>query len=580
MRSVAKPAAVLFRTCTRTAPASCRTPPFLVPDASDHSPVPGPAASPLPTGAALDSSILRVLMDTIPDRIYFKDLESRFVRVNEAYARWHGFDAPASVIGKTDHDLFAAVHADVARAEEQEIIRTGIPMVAKVEKLTLKDGSIAWGSATKMAWRDESGRIIGTFGVTRDATAAKLAEERLVEERNLLRTIIDHLPARVYVKDRDSRYLLNNVAHLHMLGLENQEQATGRTILEFFPSERGQQAFADDRQVLETGTPILNQEKSDFGAGSQLHWSLTTKVPLRDVHRNLIGLVGISHDITRRKLAEEELQRRTDEMEADVEMARQVQETFLPRTYPVFPHGVPAESSALRFAHRYIPATTLGGDFFDIVQLSDTKCGVLVCDVMGHGVRAGLLTALIRGVVGELGERAENPAHVLAEINHSLAPILERSGQPVFASAFFGVIDSANNTLAYGNAGHPSPLIRRGRTGTVVRLGSSDPEPAAGLIMGFNYTRCETTLEPGDLFFGYTDGVIEAPDANGQFYGEARLTAFLQDSIGQTGEDVCTRLVRDLATYSGRSVFEDDVCVVTVESTGCTCAVQNVSYEI
>lgn len=534
----------------------------------------------MPTGAALESSILRLLMDTIPDRIYFKDLESRFVRVNAAYVRWHGLDSPDTVLNKTDHDLFAAVHADVARAEEQAIIRTGIPMVAKVEKLTLKDGSIAWGSATKMAWRDDSGRIIGTFGVTRDATAAKLAEVRLIEERNLLRTIIDHLPARVYVKDRESRYLLNNVAHLQMLGLQSQEQATGRTILDFFPGERGKQAFADDRQVLGTGTPILNQEKSDFGSGSELHWSLTTKVPLRDFHDNLIGLVGISHDITRRKQAEEELQRRTNEMEADVLMARQVQETFLPRTYPVFPQGVPPESSALRFAHRYIPAATLGGDFFDVVQLSDTKCGVLVCDVMGHGVRAGLLTALIRGVVGELGERAENPAHVLAEINHCLAPILERTSQPVFASAFFGVFDCANSTLAYGNAGHPPPLVRRGATGTIVRLGSSNPEPAAGLMIDFNYTRCECPFEPGDLFVGYTDGVIEAPEVSGQFYGESRLVGFLQDNAGKSGEDVCAKLVRDLAAFSGRTVFDDDVCLVTVESTGCTCAVQTVSYEI
>ena len=109
---------------------------------------------------------------------------------------------PEEIIGKSDRDLFAAIHADVALAEEQEIIRTGIPLVAKVEKLTLKDGSIAWGSATKMAWRDDAGNMIGTFGLTRDATAVKQAEEKLVEERNLLRTIIDHLPARIYVRIR------------------------------------------------------------------------------------------------------------------------------------------------------------------------------------------------------------------------------------------------------------------------------------------------------------------------------------------------------------------------------------------
>lgn len=533
----------------------------------------------LPAGDALDSAILRVLMDTIPDRIYFKDLTSRFVRVNQAYATWHGIGSPDAVIGKTDHDFFAAIHADVAFAQEQEIIRTGVPMVAKMEKLTLKDGSIAWGSATKMAWRDNEGRIIGTFGLTRDATAAKMAEEKLVEERNLLRTIIDHLPARIYVKDTVSRYLLNNLAHLAMLGLHQQAEATGRTTLDFFPNERGQQAIADDRQVISSGTPIVNQEKSDFDGTGEPHWSLTTKVPLRDMHEKIVGIVGISQDITLRKLAENELQRRTVEMETDVLMARQVQETFLPRSYPVFPRDVPAESSALRFAHRYVPATTLGGDFFNIVQLSDTKCGVLVCDVMGHGVRAGLLTALIRGVVGELGERAENPVIVLTEINRSLSPIVEQTNQPVFATTFFGVIDTAASSILYGNAGHPAPLVRRA-DGSVVRLISSNPEPAAGLIPNFSYTSQECSFHAGDLFLGYTDGVVEAPNASGQLYSDERLAIFLRHSLGHTSEELCENLVAELTAYSGRAVFEDDVCVVAVESTGTTCVVQPVTYDI
>lgn len=543
------------------------------------SPSPRNTAGALPKEAVLDLSILRVLMDTIPDRIYFKDLESRFVRVNLAYALWHG-TTPEHLVGKTDRDLFAAVHADVAMAEEQEIIRTGVPLVAKMEKLTMMDGSIAWGSTTKMLWRDDAGRVIGTFGLTRDATAAKEAEVKIREERNLLRTIIDHLPARIYVKDTTSRYLLNSAAHLAMLGLQHQSQATGRTTLDFFPNDRGRQALLDDQQVLASGQPILNQEKSDFGDGSQMHWSLTTKVPLRDTKEQIVGLVGISHDITRRKLAEQELQQRTQEMEADVLMARQVQETFLPRSHPVFPRGVPVDASALRFAYRYIPATTLGGDFFNISQLSDTKCGVLICDVMGHGVRAGLLTALIRGVVGELGERAENPTHVLAEINQCLAPILERTGQPVFATAFFGVIDTVASTLTYVNAGHPAPIIRRGQSGSVMRLSSTNPEPAAGLIPNFVYTQQHCQFDAGDLLLGYTDGVIEAPNASGEFYGMQRLSLFLAQDVSLTGEEVCVRLESELAHYSGRAVFDDDVCLVTIESTGTTCVVQPVSYDI
>jgi phosphoserine phosphatase RsbU/P len=508
-----------------------------------------------------------MLMDNVPDRIYFKDLQSRFVRNNLAHASSLGARSPEDCVGKSDSDFFSPEHAARALADEQEIIRTGKPVIAKIERLTRLDGSQGWASTTKMPWRDASGRIIGTFGLTRDVTEAKDAEEQLVEERNLLRTIIDHLPSRLYVKDAQARYVLNNKAHLEMLGVSSQIQATGRTTLDFFPGERGRQALLDDRQVLDGGPPILNQEKTDFGAGASAQWALTTKVPLRDVQGRLIGLLGVSLDITRRKLAEAELQRRTAEMEADLRMAREVQEAFLNRDYPVFPRSAPAERSALRFAHRYLPATTLGGDFFDFIQLSDTECGVLVCDVMGHGVRAGLLTSLVRGVVEEMGKRASDPALVLGEINRSLMPIVEKTGQPVFTTAFFGVIDVAARTLAYGNAGHPPPLVLHGGSGRIERLAPADPEPAAGLLANFAYSRHECVFAPGDSLLGYTDGVLEASDTAGHFFGEQRMQALLAEVRGGHAGEICDRVLRELERHSGRNSFDDDVCLIAVEAT-------------
>jgi phosphoserine phosphatase RsbU/P len=528
---------------------------------SDATPLP-----PVSTNEARDSTILRVLMDTSADRIYFKDLQSRFVRNNVAHARSLGASSPEECVGKTDFDFFSREHAEHAFRDEQEIIRTGQPLISHLERLTMRDGRKGWASSTKMPWRDDNGKIIGTFGLTRDVTATKEAEEKLTEERNLLRTIIDHLPSRLYVKDKSFRYVLNNKSHLAMLGAKTQEDALGQTTLDFFPGERGQQALSDDRQVLERGVPILNQEKSDFGPEGDVHWSLVTKVPLRDIRNELIGLVGISHDITRRKKAEEELRRRSMEMETDLRMARQVQEAFLNRAYPTFPRSASTATSALRFAHRYIPTTTLGGDFFDILQLSDARCGVLVCDVMGHGVRAGLLTALIRGVVEEIGPRATDPSHVLHEVNQSLMPIVEQTGQPVFATVFFGVIDINNRTLEYGNAGHPAPLVRHSHTNLVARLAPSDPEPAAGLLSDFVYSRHVCDFAPGDLFLGYTDGVLEASNNAGVMFGEERMRDVLVASRGLSGADVSDRLLRELETYSGKKDFEDDVCVVAVES--------------
>jgi sigma-B regulation protein RsbU (phosphoserine phosphatase) len=138
-----------------------------------------------------------------------------------------------------------------------------------------------------------------------------------------------------------------------------------------------------------------------------------------------------------------------------------------------------------------VPAATLGGDFFDIIQLSDTRCAVLVCDVMGHGVRAGLLTALIRGVVKEIGANAESPAYVLGEINRSLTPILEQTGQPLFATVFLAMIDTTAGSLAFANAGHPPPFVLHRTGGAVEKLTVPDPEPAAGLIDGFAYSQHE-----------------------------------------------------------------------------------------
>ncbi len=507
-----------------------------------------------------------MLMDNIPDRIYFKDLQSRFVRNNAAHARSLGAVSPDECVGKTDFDFFSREHAERAFADEQEIIRSGQPIIAKIERLTMRDGKQGWASSTKMPWRDANGKIIGTFGLTRDVTEAKQAEQQLVEERNLLRTIIDHLPSRLYVKDLQSRYVVSNKAHLEMLGLTSEAGALGRTALEFFPGERGRQALVDDRQVLGGGPSILNQEKSDFGEADAVQWALVTKVPLRDLQGQIVGLVGISHDITRRKIAEAELQRRTAEMEADLRMARQVQEAFLNRAYPVFPRHVPAARSALQFAHRYLPASTLGGDFFDIIQLSDTQCGMLVCDVMGHGVRAGLLTALVRGVVEEMGKRASDPAHVLSEINRSLMPIVEQTGQPVFTTAFFAVIDVAAHSLSYGNAGHPPPLVLHARSGAIERLAPADPEPAAGLLADFAYTSHECEFAPGDSLLGYTDGVLEASDTAGRLFGEERMRELLAQGRGRGVSDICDRVLREMARHSGRSDFEDDVCIVAIEA--------------
>jgi PAS domain S-box-containing protein len=126
-----------------------------------------------------DGFLLQNLLQNLPDNIYFKDLQSRFILINPASAKIFGLRSPEEAIGKTDFNIFTQEHASQAFADEQEIIRTGMPIVGKDEKETWPDGTISWVTTTKLPLRDKKGEIVGTFGISRNITERKLAEEAL-----------------------------------------------------------------------------------------------------------------------------------------------------------------------------------------------------------------------------------------------------------------------------------------------------------------------------------------------------------------------------------------------------------------
>ena len=162
--------------------------------------------------------LMNTLMDTIPDAIYFKDAQSRFIRVNRACAEHSGVSDPSSLVGKSDFDLFGREHAEAALRTEQEILRTGQPVMDQEEEETWPGRPNAWVSSTKMPLRDAGGAVIGTFGISRDITHRKEAEEALRRSEHEFRSLVEHAPVGIYRSSPTGELLTVNPALIRMLG--------------------------------------------------------------------------------------------------------------------------------------------------------------------------------------------------------------------------------------------------------------------------------------------------------------------------------------------------------------------------
>ena len=208
------------------------------------------------------------------------------------------------------------------------------------------------------------------------------------------------------------------------------------------------------------------------------------------------------------------LRDRNADMEDDLRTACEVQLALLPQDYPSFPRHVPVEGSHLRFFDRYWPNGAVGGDFFSVLRLSDTLAGVFLCDVMGHGVRAALVTAMVRALLEGLRPLAGDPGRFLAEMNRELLAIFGKAAVPVFLSAFYAIIDTTTGHLEYSNAGHPVPILARRSEMRAQFLDTVEgmPGPPLGVRTDAYYAVAHSSLIPGDLLLLFTDGLLEQID--------------------------------------------------------------------
>ena len=256
-----------------------------------------------------------------------------------------------------------------------------------------------------------------------------------------------------------------------------------------------------------------------------------------------------------------ELEKKNRELEDELRMARDIQQALLPHSYPRFLRD------ALHFDHCYRPAAMLSGDFFNVLRLSETKAGVLICDVMGHGVRPALITTMIRALVEELKPIATDPGLMLTKVNQDLRAILQLTGSPFFTTAFYLVADLEKKQYFWANAGHPRPILIRRASGqaSVFSRPDSKAQPALGLFPSITYESAQQDMAQDDLVMLFTDGLFEVEGKSEVLYDQTMLLEAVQRRAGLPAPKLFDELLAEIKTFAMDGEFADDVCMVGLE---------------
>ncbi len=462
-------------------------------------------------------------------------------------------NAPNLFLPPYDH-----IHADEREAFERAVtlaLREGGPETLAVDARVLTGGGDwRWLRIRGTVVRDRDGHAIRIAGSMINISLRKAAEAQVEEERFLLRQLIDHVPLQIYFKDIDSRFTMANQRMMEWMGLEKGQDLTGKHDRDFFETDHWKPAEADEQRIIRTGEAMIDQLEHETWHQGDETWVITSKFPWKDRQGQIKGTFGVSSDVTKLVKAERAatdlarlLQQKNEAYEEELLLAREIQQALAGEGFPT---ATADNLSHVSFGARYIPISGLAGDFFEVMKMNDHCYGVLICDVMGHGVRSALIVAMLRGLLEKQRAQAQEPGMFLQGLNDGLAAILERAGTTMFATAFFGVIDLS------AQDGVRQIACERAQKG-----------PGLGLLKTATYPTSQLDLSEIDRMVLFTDGVLEAENQSGEPFFENRLMEIIGKKSEEPMENLLDGILSAVLAFSEGQHFDDDVCLLGIQIT-------------
>lgn len=495
--------------------------------------------------------------------------EERFRQMAEMTGEWlweqdpkgyyiYSSIAVKEILGFTPEEIIGKHYTELLTIQDKEDLQINSaieqPFYSLINHYRHRNGRFILAESTGLPIKDAAGKLVKWRGVDRDITARKQAQDALIDSEKRNRLIIESALNAIVIMDSYGLVTDWNHHAETMFGWPRNE-AIGQRVDDLIIPPRFRSAHRKGLEhFLYSGEgPVLNQVIEHTAIrrdGTEFPVELSIS-PLKLGNAYIFS--GFIHDITARKESERKIRKAQVELaiaQNEMKIAHQIQSSLLP--------SEPIKTPLFEITGRCLPAAEVGGDYYDYFVRGNDELNMVIADVSGHSVGPALFMVEARSALRTQANWPETPAKTLSVLNNFLFDDL--SNADYFITMFYLQYDTVNEQLSYANAGHPPPLLKRCNQPYCTQL------DADGLILGIRknirFENKTAHLDRGDMILLYTDGIIEAENDQGEFFGLERISSIFTRSAQLAPNQIMEQILMQLKEFCRSETFSDDITMM------------------